>query len=393
MAAGAMLSGYLLGQSLVLLPVVGGSLYGLLGVVTAVVFCARQRELTAGQADPLPPVTVLKPIHGLEKNLAANLASVCSQDYPDYQVVLSVQRRNDPALPLLKEIQRQFGPHRVELVVVDSEPMVNGKVQNLLNALPAARHEVLIISDSDVMLRRDYLKTMVAPLGDPKVGYVCTLYRATRAERWFERLELLTLNADFTPSVIFAEITGMSDFCTGASIALRRATLDSIGGLQPLREYLVEDYEMGRRIQSQGLQRVLVPYFVDLIVDLPSPGVWWHHQLYWDQHIRAARPGGFFATVLMRALPFALLFALLRLDLEGLGVLAAALVIRLATVGFMLAYVIKDREGLGSLAWLPLRDLLGLASWWVALFKRSFVWRGLEFQLTRAGKIVPRRVG
>jgi ceramide glucosyltransferase len=233
----------------------------------------------------------------------------------------------------------------------------------------------------------------VAPLRNPEVGYVCTLYRATHAESWFERLELLTLNADFIPSVIFAEVAGMADFCTGASIALRRTTLDSIGGLQPLGEYLVEDYEMGQRIRAQGYRRTLLPYWVDLIVDLSSPAVGWRHQLYWDQHTRAARPVGFFATVFTRALPFALLFALLRLfDAEGLGVLAAALAIRLATAGFILGYVINDREGLGSLMWLPLRDVLGLVSWWFALFKRSFVWRGLEFQLTRDGRILPRRV-
>lgn len=391
-----MAGGSLLGQALLLIPVVGGTLYALLSMITALIFVSRQdnRPPAAGEND-WPPVTVLKPIHGMEKNLRENLTSVCSQDYPDYQVVLAVQRRNDPALPLLREIQHQFGPERVELVVVESEPVVNGKVQNLLNALAAARHERLVISDSDVLLRPDYLKTIVAPLNDPGVGYVCTLYRAVNAGNWCERLELLTLNADFIPSVLFAEVTGTAeDFCTGASIALRRATLEAIGGLQSLGDYLVEDYEMGRRIQALGLRRVVVPYFVDLIMDFASPGVWWRHQLYWDQNTRAARPFAYLATVIVRALPFALLFALLRrFDTIGLSVLAMAVVVRLATAAFILRYALHDREGLHGLAWLPLRDLLGLISWLLAWFKRRFVWRGLEFQLTRGGRIVPRRLG
>ncbi len=379
-------------QGAFLIPVIGGSVYALVCVVAVFVFFNRRRAPTA-PPDPWPPVTVLKPIHGLEKNLAANLQSACTQDYPDYQVVLSVQRLNDPALPLLQAMQQEFGPERVSVVAADSEPVVNGKIQNLIHALGAARHDVLVISDSDVWLRPDYLKTIVAPLNDPRVGYVCTFFRATHAKTWFERLELLTLNADFTPNVIFAEVTGTSDFCLGPSTALRRSTLEMIGGLEALVDYLVEDYELGRRIHAKGYKMAMVPHFVDLIMDLQRPADWWRHQLYWDQNTRAARPIGFLATVLTRAVPFAVLFAALRVfDPLGLLVLAAALGIRLITAALILKYGLHDREGLRSIALLPLRDVVGLASWLLALGKRTFVWRGFTFGLTRDGRIVPRQV-
>ena len=321
----------IIAQFLVLVPTLTGSFYVVLSAAAVLFFCRRRRASLRVPAE-WPAVSILKPIYGLEKNLEQNLRSACTQDYPRYQVVLSVQRLDDPALPLLRRIEQEFGRERVTIAAAESEPVLNGKVQNLRIALPAARHDVLVISDSDVELRSDYLERIVAPLRDPRVGYVCTLYRATRAERWFERLELLTLNADFVTNVIFASVTGASGFCLGASTALRRTTLDAIGGFAPLANYLVEDFEMGRRIRARGLKSVLIPHFVDTIVDLENASAWWRHHVYWDQNTRAARPGGFFASVLVRGLPFALLFAILRL-FDGLGVtvLAAAVATRLLT--------------------------------------------------------------
>jgi ceramide glucosyltransferase len=242
-------------------------------------------------------------------------------------------------------------------------------------------------------LRPDYLKTIVAPLGNPEVGCVCTLYKAACAGSWFEKMELLTLNADFMTSVVFAHISGFSKFCLGASAALRRATLDEIGGLEGLADYLVEDYEMGRRIWISGKKIEIVPYLVDTMVDLRSPAQWWDHQVYWDQNTRAARPWAFFATALIRSTPFALFYALLRsFDLPGLGVLAAALAIRISTAAAILGWGFRDREGLRSLALLPARDVLALVSWFLAFTKRTTVWRGARFILTRDGRLVAREI-
>lgn len=380
-------------QGMLLPPVAGGVIYGALCTWAVWAFSKRCSLMPEEPDFVWPPVTVLKPIHGLEKDLRANLESICRQNYPDYQVILSVQRTHDPALPLLQEIAEEFGPERVSVVAVESEPVVNGKVQNLINAIGVARHDVLIISDSDVQVQPDYLKAIVAPLKDPNVGCACTFYRACGAERWFERLELLTLNADFTADLIFAQMTGASDFCIGCSLALKRSTLALIGGLGSLADYLVEDYEIGRRVQAHGLRIAVVPYFVDMVVDLQTPLQWWRHQLYWDQNTRAAKPLGFLATVLTRSVPFALLFAMTRMfDPMSLMVLGVALAFRLGACAFVLGYGLGDREGLRSLPLLPLRDLAGLVSWFLALRKRTFVWRGLEFGLTRGGRIVPRTV-
>jgi ceramide glucosyltransferase len=382
-------------QWLCLLPVIGGAVYGLLFVPAVLRFVRRARAAGSGPTIPLawPPVTVLKPVHGLEKRLLANLRSFCRLDYPAYQVVFSAQRENDPAIPLLYELQREFGPDRVSVVVKDIQAGMNGKVNNLLGGLTEARHDVLVISDSDICVQPDYLKAVVAPLSDPQVGCVCTPFKTVSADRWYEKLELLSMNADFLPSVIFALATGASNYSNGQSITIRRETLEKIGGLASLGDYLVEDYEIGRRIWESGRRMAVVPYFLEATVDLKSAGQWWSHQVYWDQNTRAAKPGGFFATVFTRAVPFALLFALLRLmDPAGLAVLGGTIAVRLATVAVVLAAV-RDREGLRCLWLLPLRDVLGLASWMLAFTQRTVVWRGAEFVLTRNGRLVQREAG
>jgi ceramide glucosyltransferase len=339
-------------------------------------------------------VTVLKPVHGLEKDLRENLRSACIQDYPDYQVVLSVQRQDDAAIPLLREIQQEFGAERVTVAVENRRVGANGKINNLVGGLAHARHDILVISDSDISLRPDYLKTIVAPLADDDVGFVCTLYKAVGACEWYEKIELLSFNADLMPNIVFAHVTGAAKFCLGASTAVRRSDLEKFGGLEVLGDYLVEDFEMGRRIWESGKRPVVLPYLVDTTVDLRTLPEWWRHQVYWDQNNRAARPGGYFATVLLRSVPFALLYAVSQTDYGlGLGVLGASIALRLSTAAVILRWGLHDREGLRSLGLLVLRDILALVSFLLAYTKRRTVWRGAEFTLTRDGRIVERRTG
>ncbi len=376
-----------------LVPTITGSVYVILCLIALWRFNTRPPNTARKPFVSWPPVTILKPVHGLEKNQRENLRSACLQDYPLFQVVFSVQTPDDPSVPLLRQIQREFGPEKVTVAIENRRAGSNGKINNMLGGLPYARHEILVVSDSDVRLRPDYLKTIIAPLADPEVGCVCTLYKASCAETWFEKMELLTLNADFMASVIFAHVTGASKFCLGASVALRRSTLEEIGGLEALADYLVEDYEMGRRIWCSGKKISIVPYFIDTMVDLKSPSQWWNHQVYWDQNTRAARPVAFLATAIIRSTPFALLFASMRrLDGVGLTVLGAAMLVRMATAAMTLGWGFRDREGLKSLALLPFRDLAGLVSWFLALTRKTTIWRGSKFILTRDGRLVSREM-
>jgi ceramide glucosyltransferase len=375
-------------EGLFLIPVIGGSVYALLCIFTLIRF---RMDSTKPRIKPevWPPVTILKPVHGLEKNQRENLRSTCLQDYPEFQVVFSVQEANDAAIPLLNDLQREFGVERVTVAIENFRAGTNGKINNMIGGLRQARYDTLVISDSDVLLKPDYLKAIVAPLSDPSVGCACTLYKAAGADTWYEKMELLTLNADFITNVLFAYVSGASKFCLGASAALHRSTLDRIGGLEALSDYLVEDYEMGRRIWLLGKKVAIVPCFVDTIVDLKNPSQWWNHQVYWDQNTRAARPFAFCATALIRSIPFALLYAIVRLgDRTGLAVFAGACAIRMLSAAMVLGWGLRDREGLRSLGLLVFRDISALATWLLAFIKRTTIWRGTSFILTRDGRLV-----
>ncbi len=366
-----------------------GSLYALLTAITGVRFRRRMRRAT--ESTFLPPVTILKPLYGADKELLENLRTACLLDYPEYQVVLSVQRLDDPAIPIMRKVQQEFGEERVTLAIGASEARTNGKIQNLEIGYPLARHDILVISDSDVKLKRDYLRAIVAPLEDPAVGCVSTPYRAIHAHRWYEKLELLTMNADFVPNLIFASELRLTAFGLGASMCFRRQDLEAIGGFAAFRELLAEDSHMALRIEDLGRRVVVAPYFVDMEVDLKDVSDWWGHDLYWDQNTRVVRPAGFISTIVIRAVPFALLYAVLHaFDRQGLGVLVIALAIRLGVAAYLLAAVLDDREGLAALWLLPLRDLVGMVFWFLAIVKRDFVRRGKRFGLLPDGRIVPK---
>jgi ceramide glucosyltransferase len=368
-----------------LIPAIGGSVYAVLCILAVWRFRMQSTAWNTPLPSSWPPATVLKPVHGLEKKQRENLRSACIQDYPEFQVVFSVQDPQDAAIPLLYELQREFGTDRVAVAIENFHPGTNGKINNMIGGLKHARYDVLVISDGDVLLKPDYLKTII----DPEVGCACTLYKAAGADTWYEKMELLTLNADFMTNVLFAHVSGASKFCLGASAALHRSTLEQIGGLEALSDYLVEDYEMGRRIWELGKRVAIVPYFVDTVVDLKSPGQWWNHQIYWDQNTRAARPFAFFATALIRSVPFALLYAAVRLgDSLGLAVLAGAFSIRILSTAIILGCGLRDREGLRNLGLLFFRDLSALATWLLAFTKRTTIWRGTSFILTRDGRLV-----
>ncbi|MCH2050536.1 MAG: glycosyltransferase [Trichodesmium sp. ALOHA_ZT_67] len=376
-------------QIICLIPIISGCIYLILSVWTIRTFFRKTTTEINATEKFQPPVTVLKPIRGIEKNLKSNLHTITIQDWPEYQVIYSIQDPQDSALPILDELQAEVDNQKISVVIDNKQAGANGKVNNLLGAIAQARHQIIIISDSDTNLKPDYIKNIISPLSNPNVGAVCTLFKVKSAYRWFEKMELLTINADFIPSVIFAAVTGASNACLGPSIAISRSTLQELGGLESLADYLVEDYELGRRVWTSGKKMVLLPYTIDVTVDLKNWQEWWTHQVYWDQNTYLARPWPFIATILIRAVPFAILFAIVRMgDLLGLGVLGFTLALRLFSAGITLKEL-KDVEGFQSLYLLPLRDTFGLIFWFLALTKRTVVWRGVKYKLVDHGKMVP----
>jgi ceramide glucosyltransferase len=370
---------------LLLLPIIGGSVFSILCVIAA-----RRVLATRISIGHHEPVTILKPCYDIDEGLEDNLRSFCVQDYPSpYQVILCIQRPEDPCLPILRKLEAQY-PDRVEVVVAPAPPTVNGKVQNMVGGLTAARYDLLVISDSDVRVQPTYLRDITAPFADKAMGYVCSPYVIVETKTNAEHLEALTFNSDFVPQVLFSSWSKAAPFCLGASMALRKSALDTVGGMAAMGAYLVEDFEMGRRLLKTGKRWTMVPHVVEMRIKLDHFRDYWSHQVYWDQNTKAANPAGFTATIVTRAIPFALLYVLFNpLSNIAVALFLAATVIRMISARMVM-------EQLGDHAWhdklwlLPFRDCLALVSWGLALVKRSFVWKGLRFGLTADGRIVPR---
>ena len=359
-----------------LVPVVCSCVYWIATAVTMRRFFRGRAPDAPGRR---PSVSLIKPVCGLEKNLYENLSTACRQDYPEYEVIFSVQDAGDPALTVLRRIQDGTPHPPVRIVVEEACAGPNGRLSNILNATEHAKGEVLVYSDSDMRLEPDYLRTIVTALADPRVGVACTVYRAEGAGNVYEALELLSLNTDFVPSMVFARACGLASACPGASQAIRRETLTRVGGLEPMAYSLVEDMELGRAVAREGLTIALVPHVAVTGVDLSRASLWWRHQVYWDQNTRVASPVGFFFTWLVRGVPFAGLYALVGGPAAWLA-LAVTLAVRLGTT-VVTSTLLGDREGIRRLWLLPLRDALGLFVWFASLVGRKVYWRGRVFAL------------
>ncbi len=371
---------------LLLSPVIFACVYWVATTVCIAWFFRRGRSPRKGNVpNTWPFVSLIKPVCGLEKNLYENLVTACNQDYPNYEVIYSLQNKNDPALKILEKIRSENSNKKILIVVDETAVGPNGRLCNIYNASQKSSGEIFVFSDSDMFLEKDYLQNIIAPFEDQKVGVSCTLFKAWKANNIPESLELLSFNADFVPSIVFAYVTKASIACPGGSQAIRRDVLEKIGGLKPLANYLVEDFELGQRVLKTGFKIHFAPYVAATGVDLKSFKDWWRHQVYWDQNTRAANPVGFFFTWIIRGIPFACLYTLLA-GPQAAAVFAVTLGTRITTT-IINSLFLKDTDGIKAVWLLPFRDLLGIFVWFASFVKRKTYWKGRQF-IIQKGKMV-----
>lgn len=347
--------------------------------------CAR-RALAPRPAVPAaaPPVSVLKPVCGIDFEARANFVSHCEQRYASYEVVFGVADRSDPAVPLIEALRRRYGDDRVRLVIAPCETP-NPKA-GLLDALARrARHDVLIATDSDVRLPPDTLVRTVGLLADPGVGLVTLPYRGDRVLGLAAALEALGITAAFLPSALVGRRVLRARYAFGAANALRRDALDRIGGFRAVASYLADDYQLGYRIGAAGLRVEIGDVVVASVLGPSSLGDWWHREVRWARGIRASRPAQYPGLAITFTTPLALIAAL-----AGAGwlPLVGALAVRWYTAARM-----TDRAGdpgLRRWLWLlPLRDLLAPAIWCAGLIGRRVRWRGRTYAIAGGGRLDP----
>jgi len=352
----------------------------------------RQARRTNGHRTDdsrLPAVTILKPLKGLDADLYENLSSFCLQDYPRFQIVFGVADPDDPAVAVVRRLQATYPDVPIDLVVDGRIYGTNYKICNLHNMYRLAQHEVIVIADSDIRVRSDYLRRIVRPLDDPEVGLVTCLYRAVNTGGLPTLIETLFINTDFAPMVLVARLVEKPSYAFGATMALRRSMLDEIGGFLPLANYLADDYHLGHRVSARGYRLALSDLVVETVLAVGSWRRLYDHQLRWARTYRNCRPGGYFGSIFTHGVTWATV-ALWYTDFSPWACAAAA---ALYGTRMAVAAAIAGRYLGAPLRWfevvlVPLKDLFVSAVWAVCFLGDTVRWSGNEFRVLPDGQMI-----
>jgi len=378
-----------------------GLVIAAIGIVSCTVFLTFvaisalrfRRRCKAPQHDSGTPfVSLLKPLCGLEPRLEENLTSFFQQDYPNFEIVFGTRDGSDPALNVVRTVQARF-PHVPVKIAFSGQPdRPNAKVCSLIKMCKQADAEYLIISDSDAHVSPGYLREVVRPLLNPKVGLVTCIYRGVPTGGFWSRLEALGMSVEMTAGVLAADLLEGMKFALGPTMAIRRNVLDAIGGMEILADYCADDYVLGNRVHEAGYEVVLSQYVVDHIVLNYSFRSSMLHQVRWMKSTRFSRPKGHLGTIFTFAMPFGLLGLasgfLAGHALLGVSLFVAAVVNRVLLSLLAGWTVVRDPQSL-KYCWLyPVRDLLGFFLWCASFTSGQIVWREQVYRLETGGKML-----
>lgn len=348
---------------------------------------------SSASVDLSPPVTLLKPLCGLEPNLEANIVSFFEQQYPCFEIVFGTRDESDPALDVVRAVREKFPFVPVKVITTGEPRHSNAKVCSLMKMYAAASYDYLIISDSDVQVSPDYVREVVRPLSRPEIGLVTCLYRGVPTGGFWSRLEALGMSVEMTSGVLVADLLEGMKFALGPTMATRREVLDRIGGFSILADYCSDDYVLGAAVYGAGRNVLLSEHVIDHVVVNRSFRSSLQHQLRWMKSTRFSRVWGHVGSVLTFSMPFGLLglAAALRVHHSVLGA-ALALAAYLNRVCLALTsgwLVVGDRRSL-LFCWLyPVRDLMGIGFWGASFLGRTILWRGDRYRLQPGGRMVP----
>ena len=356
---------------------------------------ARVAQIAA-EATPvssLPAVTIFKPVHNMEEQLAANLESFFQQDYPHYEVIFGARDLNNPAARIAEQIRARYPNVPSRMIVSGPPTWPNAKVFSLEKMIAASSNSYFIISDSDVRVAPNFLRNAIPPLIDPKVGLVTCMYRGIPAADFWSHLEALGLSVEMSSGVMVADMMEGMRFALGPAMAARRDAIEAIGGIAAVADYYSDDFELGNRIWANGYQVVLSHHIVNNVLTSRSALRTLGDQLRWMKSTRYSRPAGHAGTGLTYAIPFGVLGLIAAAVLGnwrlGMGLFVLACLNRMiqsVAVGWSVA---RDPRAIW-LCWLyPVRDLLGFVAWAISYTSRDFYWRGETYRFGKGGRIAP----
>lgn len=366
-------------------------------VLIAVVRFTRQADKYRQSAlrapiESLPPVTIFKPVHGMEERLEENIESFFKQDYPEYEVIIGARSSDDPAIVLAETLRQRYRRVKSRIVLSGPPQWPNAKVFTLEKMIRLSGNEYFIISDSDVRVGPDFLRNVIPPLFDRKLGLVSCLYRGDPSKDFWSVLEALGMSVEMPSGVVVADMLEGIRFALGPAVALRRDALEAIGGIESTAGYYSDDYVLGNKIWAAGYKVIFSHYIIHHVLTRRSFVRTLGDQLRWMKSTRHSRPWGHIGSGLTFSMPFGILGFLSALWLGrpglGLALLAFSYLNRVTQSIFVGWWLLKDSRAL-RLCWLyPLRDLQGFLVWAASFMSHNFYWRGEMYRFTDEGRIV-----
>ncbi|MGK7878363.1 MAG: bacteriohopanetetrol glucosamine biosynthesis glycosyltransferase HpnI [Xenococcaceae cyanobacterium] len=355
------------------------------GIYAALAFSRHPQPV---DPDFHPPITILKPICGLDDNTYKNFASFCRQDYPEYQIIFSVRDAQDPCVEVVKQIIKDFPEVDIQLVVSDRTIGTNLKVCNLANAETKAKYSILLLADSDIRVGADYLKRVIQPMRDPTVGVVTCLYRPL-TQGWVANLEAIGVSTEYLAGVLVAHKLEGIKFALGPTIAIRKNALEAVGGFLAIADYLADDFQLGYLPTQAGYKVVLSDYIIDHEIATESLMDLIHRQTRWYLCTRVSRPWGYLGLILSHGTATSLIFLMATVG-SGLGwaVLLTTWSMRLIMAWVVGVHLLQDPVAKKFLWLVPLRDLISFGLWCYCIVGNTFEWRGRKLKLTKNGKLV-----
>jgi ceramide glucosyltransferase len=349
----------------------------------------RRRERRNAAHNFTPPVSILKPIRGLDPDAFENFSSFCEQDYPDYEVLFCVGEEDDEVVPILQKLASDFPERRIRVLFGSGGRGSNDKVVKLARLVSEAQHEVVVISDSDVRVRPDYLRTVVAPLADPKVGAVTCFYASIEEKTFAESLQTIGMFSDFYVGILVARQLDGVKFALGPTIATTRARLAGFGGYGAIDDRPADDLLVGRLIAEQGYEVELLPYTILTVADYGSMRDLFHKRLRWIVVMRHMRPWGHLGLFLTQGLPWCLTAVAVHPSAGvALGYFGAYLVLRFTMTWMVGLWGLKQGSLWEKLGLIPVWDALAFFIWLTSFARNSIRWRDGEYYI-RDGRLVP----
>jgi ceramide glucosyltransferase len=361
--------------------------YYSMATVAALRFFKRERARVLH--DYTPSVSILKPVRGVDFGSYENFASFCRQDYPDYEILFAVNDDADPAVSVIRRVIGEFPERKIRLLVGAEHLGANRKVNKLARLAREARHDVLVLTDGDVRVGPNFLREVVAPLADRKVGAVTSFYRGIAEKNLAAEIEAVGASSDFFAGVLMAGLTEGITFALGASIATTREWLGKMGGFAAIAGTLADDYELGNRIAKAGGEVVLSRQAVWTMYPAQTLRSFWDHQVRWARTVRLCRPLSYAGLLFTQGLPWALLAALVEPAkwIAGLYLLAY-LILRFVMAWAVGIWGVGD-EVLRRKIWLvPLRDAIHFVVWLASFGSKHIRWGSVEYAI-RKGQMVP----